>query len=80
MSSAQLRQVLPVDVQTWCRPHIMLAYGMPYREILRVAKDSDAHLIVMGVHGRNAVDRLFFGSTANHVVRTASCPVLTLRA
>ncbi len=77
---ARLRQVLPADAHTWCHPHMMLATGKPYREILRVARDHDAHLIVMGVHGRNAVDRLFFGSTANQVVRTASCPVLTLRA
>jgi len=77
---AQLRRALPADIQTWCRPHIVLATGKPYREILRAARDQDAHLIVMGVHGRNAVDRLFFGSTANQVVRTASCPVLTLRA
>jgi nucleotide-binding universal stress UspA family protein len=71
---AQLRRALPADIQTWCRPHIVLATGKPYREILRAARDQDAHLIVMGVHGRNAVDRLFFGSTANQVVRTASCP------
>jgi len=34
----------------------------------------------MGVQGRGAVDRLFFGSTTSHVVRQAACPVLTLRA
>jgi nucleotide-binding universal stress UspA family protein len=59
---------------------MILATGKPYHEILRVARERDAHLIVLGVHGRNAIDRLFFGSTANHVVRTATCPVLTLRA
>ena len=76
----RLRQALPADVHAWCHPHTILATGKPYREILRVAREQDAHLIVMGVHGRNAIDRLFFGSTANQVVRTAPCPVLTLRA
>jgi nucleotide-binding universal stress UspA family protein len=38
-----------------------------------------AHLIVMGVHGRNPIDLLLFGSTTQHVVRAAACPVLTLR-
>ena len=38
-----------------------------------------ADLIVMGVHGRNAVDMTLFGSTTNQVVRRASCPVLTVR-
>ena len=39
----------------------------------------DADLIVMGVHGRNVVDLALFGSTTNQVVRSASCPVLTVR-
>jgi nucleotide-binding universal stress UspA family protein len=34
---------------------------------------------VMGVHGRNALDLMLFGSTTNQVVRRATCPVLTLR-
>jgi nucleotide-binding universal stress UspA family protein len=75
----RLRAAIPHDAQTWCEPHIVLATGKPYREILRVAQERDAHLIVMGVHGRGAVDRLFFGSTTNQVVRTATCPVLTLK-
>ena len=37
------------------------------------------NVIVMGVHGRNPVDLMLFGSTTNHVVRAAGCPVLTLR-
>jgi len=77
---ARMRAALPSDAQVWCRPQMILATGKPYHEILRVARERDAHLIVLGVHGRNAIDRLFFGSTANHVVRTATCPVLTLRA
>ena len=39
----------------------------------------DVHLIVMGVYGRNPIDLAFFGSTTNHVVRAANCPVLTLK-
>jgi len=50
-----------------------------YREILRVARERDVHLIVLGVHGRNPVDLMLLGSTTHHVVRAASCPVLTLR-
>jgi nucleotide-binding universal stress UspA family protein len=53
--------------------------GKPYREILRVAEEQTADLIVIGIHGRGPVDRLLFGSTAEHLVRQASCPVLTLR-
>jgi nucleotide-binding universal stress UspA family protein len=57
----------------------MLRYGKPYRQILTVAEEEHADLIVMGVHGRNVLDVMLFGSTTNQVVRQASCPVLTLR-
>lgn len=57
----------------------IVATGKPYREILRIADERRAGLIVMGVHGRGAVDRMFFGSTTQHVVRQARCPVLTVR-
>jgi nucleotide-binding universal stress UspA family protein len=57
----------------------VLAAGKPYREILRVAAEHCADLLVLGVHGRGALDRMFFGSTTQHLVRQARCPVLTLR-
>lgn len=53
--------------------------GKPWREILRLAGEHPTDLIVMGVQGRGAADLFFFGSTAQHVVRQADCPVLTLR-
>jgi len=53
--------------------------GEAYRAILRTASDVHADLIVMGVRGRNATDLTIFGSTANHVVREAACPVLIVR-
>jgi nucleotide-binding universal stress UspA family protein len=53
--------------------------GKPWREVLRIAGEKACDLIVMGVQGRGAVDLLYFGSTTQHVVREASCPVLTLR-
>nr|NIS66339.1 universal stress protein [Gemmatimonadales bacterium] len=43
------------------------------------AHDDRAGLIVLGAHGHGVIDRMFFGSTAQHVVREASCPVLTVR-
>jgi nucleotide-binding universal stress UspA family protein len=58
-------------------PHV--SHGKSYVEILRAAAEERADLIVMGVHGRNILDMTLFGSTTNHVVREATCPVLTLR-
>ena len=53
--------------------------GIPYREILRAAREDPADLIVIGTHGRTGVEHVLFGSTAEKVVRLAPCPVLTIR-
>jgi universal stress protein A len=76
----RLRTLIPAEARAWCRPHEVLVTGKPYEEILHVAREQDAHLIVMGVYGRNPIDLMFFGSTTNHVLRGAACPVLTLKA
>ena len=47
--------------------------------IVLAAKELDADLIVMGTHGRRGVSRALLGSVAEGVVRTAPCPVLTIR-
>lgn len=67
------------EARQWCNPSTTVAYGKPYREILELAAKEAIDLIVMGVRGRNPLDLTLFGSTTNHVVRRASCPVLTLR-
>jgi nucleotide-binding universal stress UspA family protein len=56
-----------------------LRFGKAYRELLEAARERKADAIVMGVRGRSPVDIGFFGSTTNHVVRAATCPVLTVR-
>jgi nucleotide-binding universal stress UspA family protein len=58
-------------------PQFRIARGRAPEEILAAASELDADLIVMGVHGRTALDMAIFGSTTNQVVRKASCPVLT---
>lgn len=63
----------------FCSVESLMTHGKPWREVLRIAAERQSDLIVMGVQGRDAADLLFFGSTAQHVVRKASCPVLTLR-
>jgi nucleotide-binding universal stress UspA family protein len=54
-------------------------FGTPYKELLDVATHQAADLVVLGVRGRSAADIGFFGSTTNHIVRMAECPVLTIR-
>jgi nucleotide-binding universal stress UspA family protein len=77
-AESRLAALVPEDLREWCAP-VQVAHGKPYREVLRLADAEGVDLIVMGVHGRNPIDLALFGSTTNHVVRRARCPVLTLR-
>ena len=61
------------------RPEYTLRIGTPAEEIVHYAQDREIDLIVMGTHGRKGVAHLLLGSVAEHVVRTAPCPVLLVR-
>lgn len=58
----------------------MIRTGEPHQEILQVATEHRAELIVMGTHGRRGIRRLLLGSVAEAVVRSATCPVLTMHS
>ena len=55
------------------------ATGKPFVEIVRMAGEHDVDLIVMGTHGRTGLAHMLIGSTAEKVVRMASCPVMTVK-
>jgi len=57
-----------------------LREGKAAVEILRMAEEVGADLIVMGTHGRTGVGRLLMGSVAEGVLRRSPRPVLTVRA
>src|SRR5438445_269154 len=55
-------------------------YALPYAAaIVRVAQEQEVDLIVISSHGRTGLGRILFGSTAEAVVRHASCPVLVVK-
>lgn len=54
--------------------------GYPPAEIVKVAKETGADLIVMGTHGRHGLPRMLLGSVAEKIVRTSPVPVLTVAA
>lgn len=56
-----------------------LRHGHPREVILDVATELPADVIVMGTHGRRGFSHLFIGSVAEHIVRHAPVPVLTVR-
>lgn len=56
---------------------ILVAWGRPFQEILRRSAEYAVNLIVLGTAGRSAdLEKALFGSTAEKVLRAASCPVL----
>lgn len=57
----------------------LLKTGVPHEEIVKTAKEERVSYIVMGTHGRGPLDRFLLGSVAERVVRTAPCPVVTVR-
>jgi nucleotide-binding universal stress UspA family protein len=75
----RLRSVVSDAAREYAHVEQRVETGQPYREILRVAAEQQASLIVIGAHGRGLLERMFVGSTAQHVVRQATCPVLTIR-
>ncbi|GKS60037.1 universal stress protein [Nitrospira sp.] len=54
--------------------------GAPSQEIVALAASEHADLIVLGTHGRTGLDHVLIGSTAERVLRTAPCPVVTVRS
>lgn len=74
----RLDEVVPEEARNWCNIETVVRSGKSYREILELSEERNADLIVMGVRGRNPLDLMLFGSTTQHVVRHAKCPVLTI--
>lgn len=57
---------------------LLVEIGTPKREIVRVAEEQNADLIIIGSHGRHGL-QLLLGSTANGVLHLAKCDVLAIR-
>ncbi len=60
-------------------PTTEVRLGDAAEEIVAAAKELNADLLVVGTHGRSGLKHLLLGSVAEHVVRHAPCPVLTVR-
>jgi nucleotide-binding universal stress UspA family protein len=58
---------------------VLRTSSSPALTIVNYARDTNADLIIMGTHGRGAMAHLLMGSVAERVVRTAPCPVLTIK-
>ena len=61
------------------RAEAVLRSGRPFVEIVRLARELPADLVVMGTHGRSGIRHALIGSVAERVVRKSPCPVLTVK-
>lgn len=73
----QLRDLIPTTFSG--KSDVMVESGHPTDVIVRMAKEHDIDLIVMGTHGRSGLQHLLMGSVAEKVVRLAACSVLVVR-
>jgi nucleotide-binding universal stress UspA family protein len=78
-AQTQLEALLDAPEKVQFRLTTSVAFGSPARAIVNYARDNGINLIVMGTHGRGGFAHLLLGSVAEQVVRTAECPVLTVR-
>ena len=78
-AAARLQSIGATAMADGPAPSGLVRFGKSYVEVLDAAREQHADLIVVGVRGRSALDLGFFGSTTNHLVRGATCPVLTVR-
>jgi len=76
---AALAERLAVLTVSRLNPKSEVRLGSADTEIVEVAKEIGADLIVIGTHGRTGLAHFFLGSVAEKIVRTAPCPVLTVR-
>ena len=76
----RLLKIVTPHEQAELKPQFAVRPGAAAGEIVHYAHENDIDLIVMGTHGRGIVGHAVLGSVAERVVRTASCPVLTVRS
>ncbi len=75
----RLQQLVPAGAALWCDPEFALRFGAPAEEILRLARERNADLIVMGARAGSGLATHNPFATTYQVIREAVCPVLTVK-
>jgi nucleotide-binding universal stress UspA family protein len=76
----QLQELVPRVADLKCKPEIHVGYGETVEEILRIARETNADLVVIGAKKRGRLSGHLPGTKAYGVVRGAQCPVLTIKS
>ena len=75
----QYEMVVSREIKAALKVEQTVKIGVPFLEIVRVAKERDVDLIVLGTHGRTGLSHALIGSVAEKVVHHAHCPVLSIK-
>jgi len=62
-----------------CETHLLIRGLLPGEDLVKFAEDNQINEIIVGVRRRSKVSKLLMGSTAQHVILNAPCPVVTIR-
>lgn len=74
----QLDKLIPPAARSTLKIKTAVRVGRPYQQIIQIASESQSDLVIMGVHGRGAIDLAVFGSTTYRVIQLGPCPVLAV--
>ena len=75
----KLLDCIPEEIRDDMVVEALVVLGIPFVEIISIAKKNDIDMIVLGSHGRTGITHMMMGSVSEKVVRKAPCPVLTVR-
>ena len=75
----KLEKSVPEEIRAEINCEASVCLGIPFDEIVKVAKDKNIDLIVMGTHGRTGISHVMLGSIAEKVMREAPCPVMIVK-
>jgi nucleotide-binding universal stress UspA family protein len=75
----KLFECVPEEIRNDMQVEALVVQGIPFAEIISIAKKNKVDMIVMGTHGRTGLAHIMIGSVSEKVVRKAHCPVLTVR-
>ena len=78
LAQTELERFVDASIGAERRPACSVVQGNPAAEILKAARRLKSDLIVMGTHGLRGFDKLFFGSTTDHVLRRVTVPLLVV--
>lgn len=75
----KLERIASDKLEGKIRYQIHVLSGIPDADVARIANQLGVDLVVMATHARTGISHFILGSVAEHVMREANCPVLTVR-